>query len=216
MENAIVDILKRLARADAATKELTAQVEAQSLLLAALMLTVGKGSSSVMATNIEKAILSAASASEEILRSDAELLMTHFVRLITVSQFIEANGDEANSKEEATAKDESTANDGAYADVEETATIEATANDKTISSGGAYADVEETANIEAAMNDKTIASGGAYADVEETANIEAAMNDKTIASGGAYADVEETANNEVNGDDEANANNEVTTPTNNK
>jgi hypothetical protein len=168
MENAIVDILKRLARADAATKELTAQVEAQSLLLAALMLTVGKGSSSVMATNIEKAILSAASASEEILRSDAELLMTHFVRLITVSQFIEANGDEANSKEEATAKDE------------------------------------------------TIASGGAYADVEETANIEAAMNDKTIASGGAYADVEETANNEVNGDDEANANNEVTTPTNNK
>jgi len=162
MENAIVDILKRLARADAATKELTAQVEAQSLLLAALMLTVGKGSSSVMATNIEKAILSAASASEEILQSDAELLMTHFVRLITVSQFIEANGDEANSKEEATAKDESTANDGAYADVAATA------------------------------------------------------NDKTIASNGAYADVEETANNEASGDDEANANNEVTTPTNNK
>src|SRR5471030_207997 len=90
MKNLIIDILKKLAKADAATKELTAQVEAQSLLLAALMLTVGKGSSSVMATNIQKAILSAASASEEILQTDVDLLMTHFVRLITVSQFIEA------------------------------------------------------------------------------------------------------------------------------
>jgi len=142
MENVIVDILKRLAKADAATKELIAQVEAQSLLLAALMLTVGKGSSSVMATNIEKAILSAASASDEILQSDVELLMAHFVRLITVSQFIEANGDEANSKEEATAKDESTANDPAYAEVEATVNHEATADD------ASYADVEATANNE--------------------------------------------------------------------
>ncbi|NDL65912.1 anti-adapter protein IraP [Acerihabitans arboris] len=95
MRNLVIDILKKLAKADAAAKELTAQVEAQSLLLAALVLTVGQGSSSVMATNIEKAILSASSASEEILQSDVDLLLAHFVRLISVSQYVEVNGEEA-------------------------------------------------------------------------------------------------------------------------
>lgn len=94
MRNLIIDILRKMAKADAAAKELTAQVEAQSLLIAALVLTVGQGSSSVMATNIEKAILSAASASDEILQSDVDLLLAHFVRLISVSQFVEINGDE--------------------------------------------------------------------------------------------------------------------------
>ncbi len=47
-----------------------------------------------MATNIEKAILSAASASEEILQTDVDLLLAHFVRLISVSQFVEVNGEE--------------------------------------------------------------------------------------------------------------------------
>ncbi|WP_413737733.1 anti-adapter protein IraP [Sodalis sp. RH21] len=94
MKNLVIDILRKLAKADAAAKELTAQVEAQSLLLAALVLTVGKSGSSVMATNIEKAILSASSASEEFLQSDADLLIAHFVRLISVSQFVEVNGDD--------------------------------------------------------------------------------------------------------------------------
>ncbi|WP_413723355.1 anti-adapter protein IraP [Sodalis sp. RH23] len=94
MRNLVIDILKKMAKADAAAKELTAQVEAQSLLLAALVLTVGQGSSSVMATNIEKAILSASGASEEILQTDVDLLLAHFVRLISVSQYVEVNGDE--------------------------------------------------------------------------------------------------------------------------
>ncbi|WP_410014151.1 anti-adapter protein IraP [Sodalis sp. C49] len=94
MRNLVIDILKKMAKADAAAKELTAQVEAQSLLLAALVLTVGQGSSSVMATNIEKAILSASSASEDILQTDVDLLLAHFVRLISVSQYVEVNGDE--------------------------------------------------------------------------------------------------------------------------
>ncbi|QWA09593.1 anti-adapter protein IraP [Sodalis ligni] len=98
MQNLVIDILRKLAKVDAATKDLIAQVEAQSLLLAALMLTVGKGSSPVMATNIEKAILSAASASEEILQTDVDLLLSHFVRLISVSQFVEVNGEEANAE----------------------------------------------------------------------------------------------------------------------
>ncbi len=98
MQNLVIDILRKLAKVDAATKDLIAQVEAQSLLLAALMLTVGKGSSPVMATNIEKAILSAASASEEILQTDVDLLLAHFVRLISVSQFVEVNGEETNAE----------------------------------------------------------------------------------------------------------------------
>ena len=97
MKNLVIDILRKLAKVDAATKDLTAQVEAQSLLLAALMLTVGKGSAPSMATNIEKVILSAASASEEILQTDVDLLLAHFVRLISVSQFVEYNGDESNT-----------------------------------------------------------------------------------------------------------------------
>jgi|SRR5476649_1645849 len=94
MKNLVIDILRKLAKTEAAAKELTAQVEAQSLLIAALVLTVGKGSSSVMSTNIEKAILSASSVTEEFLQSDVDLLLAHFVRLISVSQFVEVNGDE--------------------------------------------------------------------------------------------------------------------------
>ncbi|WP_413738617.1 sigma-S stabilization anti-adapter protein IraP [Sodalis sp. RH21] len=93
MNDLIIQILNKLARTDAKMKDLTALVEAQSLLLAALVLTVGKGSSSVMSVNIQKAISSAKEASEEIMQSDADLLLAHFVRLISVTQFIEANAE---------------------------------------------------------------------------------------------------------------------------
>jgi hypothetical protein len=142
MKNLIIDILKKLAKADAATKELTAQVEAQSLLLAALMLTVGKGSSSVMATNIQKAILSAASASEEILQTDVDLLMTHFVRLITVSQFIEANGDEANMDDLANAHDQ------LIADKEVSADDDANSKDPSTAKGQSNPNDQPSANDE--------------------------------------------------------------------
>ncbi len=99
MNDFIIQILNKLARTDAKMKDLTALVEAQSLLLAALVLTVGKGGSSVMSVNIQKAISSAKEASEEIMQSDADLLLAHFVRLISVTQFIEANAEvEANDE----------------------------------------------------------------------------------------------------------------------
>ncbi len=94
----ITEILTKLAKTDARMKDLTALVEAQSLMLAALVLTVGKGSSSVMAVNIQKAISSAREASEEILQSDADLLLAHFIRLMSVSQFIEANAETVTEK----------------------------------------------------------------------------------------------------------------------
>ena len=48
MKQLVIDILMKLAKMDVDTKELTAQVEAQSLLIAALLLTAGKdGSASI-------------------------------------------------------------------------------------------------------------------------------------------------------------------------
>lgn len=91
MKNLVIDLLIKMAKVDVQAKELTAQVEAQSLLLAALVLTVGKGIPAAMSTNIQKAILSATEASDSILQSDAELLLTHFDRLISVSHFVEEN-----------------------------------------------------------------------------------------------------------------------------
>ncbi|CRL44363.1 Anti-adapter protein IraP [Sodalis glossinidius str. 'morsitans'] len=75
MKNLVIDLLIKMAKADVQTKELTAQVEAQSLLLAALGLTVGKGIPASMSSNIQKAILSAPEASAEILSTDADLLL---------------------------------------------------------------------------------------------------------------------------------------------
>lgn len=93
MKNLVIDLLIKMAKADVQTKELTAQMEAQSLLLAALVLTVGKGIPASMSSNIQKAILSAPEASAEILSTDADLLLAHFDRLISVSHFVEENAD---------------------------------------------------------------------------------------------------------------------------
>lgn len=100
MKNLVIEILLKMAKTDKQLKELTAQIEAQSLLISALVLTMGKEGSSSMATNIQKAISSAAAASDEILQSDIDLLLKHFVRLISVSHFIEVNADEPHDQEE--------------------------------------------------------------------------------------------------------------------
>ncbi len=89
MKNLVIDILHKLAKTDTQMKDLTAQIEAQSLIVAALVLTAGEGRSDIISTNIEKAIHSARAASDEILQSDADLLMAHLIRLINVSQFVE-------------------------------------------------------------------------------------------------------------------------------
>ncbi|RLR18252.1 hypothetical protein D8L93_02645 [Sodalis-like symbiont of Bactericera trigonica] len=54
---------------------------------------MGKGIPASMSSNIQKAILSATEASAEILSTDADLLLAHFNRLISVSHFVEENAD---------------------------------------------------------------------------------------------------------------------------
>ncbi len=91
MKNLVIELLLKLAKVDAKTKELVAQVDAQALMLAAMVLTLDNRGDAYLSSNIQKAICSAAAASTEIFQSDADLLLRHFLRLMTIAQFVEAN-----------------------------------------------------------------------------------------------------------------------------
>lgn len=91
MKNLMIDVLIKLAKVEVEAKELVAQVEAQSLLIAALVLSVSKESKDDITTNIHNAILAAAQSSDEILQSDVELILAHFDRLLNVARFVAEN-----------------------------------------------------------------------------------------------------------------------------
>ncbi|MGD8162349.1 anti-adapter protein IraP [Pantoea sp. FN0307] len=88
MKHLVIDILMKLAKMDVEAKELTAQVEAQSLLVAALLLTAGKEGSDSIEKNISNAILAASRASPDVIQSDIDLLLTHINRLLAVTRYI--------------------------------------------------------------------------------------------------------------------------------
>lgn len=89
MKHLVIDILMKLAKMDVEAKELTAQVEAQSLLVAALLLTAGKEGSDSIEKNISNAILAASRASPDVIQSDIDLLLTHINRLLAVTRSID-------------------------------------------------------------------------------------------------------------------------------
>ncbi|WP_338561469.1 anti-adapter protein IraP [Erwinia sp. E_sp_B04_7] len=89
MKQLVIDILMKIAKIDVDSKELTAQVEAQSLLIAALLLTVGKEGASDIAENIQNAIVAASSSGKGFLQSDIDLLLTHVNRLLAVTRFVD-------------------------------------------------------------------------------------------------------------------------------
>ncbi|WP_413741844.1 anti-adapter protein IraP [Sodalis sp. RH15] len=91
MQNLISSILIKMAKVDAQSKDLAAQVDAQSLLMAAMCLTLQKGEHDSLSTNILKAITAATLASKEILRSDADLLLMHINRLVSITHFVEVH-----------------------------------------------------------------------------------------------------------------------------
>lgn len=93
MQNLISAILIKMAKAESQSKDLTAQVDAQSLLMAALFITLRKGERSSLTTNIRKAMAAASVASKEILQSDADLLLMHINRLISITQFVEVHAE---------------------------------------------------------------------------------------------------------------------------
>ncbi|KOC88760.1 anti-adapter protein IraP [Winslowiella iniecta] len=89
MKQLVIDILMKMAKMDVDAKELTAQVEAQSLLIAALLLTAGKEGSNNISENIQNAIMTAAGTSVEFLQTDVDLLLTHVNRLLAVTRYVD-------------------------------------------------------------------------------------------------------------------------------
>ena len=94
MKNLMIDVLIKLSKVEVDAKELVAQVEAQSLLIAALILSVSKESQDDISTNIHNAVLAAAKSSDEILQSDVELVLAQFDRLLKVTRFVAENAEE--------------------------------------------------------------------------------------------------------------------------
>jgi len=90
MKQLVIDILMKIARVEVEVKELTAQVEAQSLVVAALVLTAGKGDgAATISENIQNAIVAATTSGEGFLQSDIDLLLTHVNRLLAVTRYID-------------------------------------------------------------------------------------------------------------------------------
>ncbi|MEI2266475.1 anti-adapter protein IraP [Erwinia sp. CGal63] len=90
MKQLVIDILLKMAKIEVDAKELTAQVEAQSLVVAALVLTAGKGDgASTISENIQNAIVAATTSGQSFLQSDIDLLLTHINRLLAVTRYVD-------------------------------------------------------------------------------------------------------------------------------
>lgn len=95
MNNVILSIIAKISAMDAESKQLAAQVEAQSLLISALMLASGKeGGVAELVSSVTKAINSVLESSEDVLKTDAELLLTKFQEQIALTQLISTHEDE--------------------------------------------------------------------------------------------------------------------------
>lgn len=87
MKNIIISMIAKISKMDAESKLLTAQVEAQSLLLSAMLLAVGKeGGLEQIVESVKKAINTALEASDNLLKSDTELLLVQFNELLSLTQ----------------------------------------------------------------------------------------------------------------------------------
>ena len=92
MKNLILGVIAQMSKMDAEAKQLAAKVEAQSLLIGALLLTIGKnGGMNEMLENVRKAINAALDAADTPLKSDAEILLNEFNNLLLLTQLLETN-----------------------------------------------------------------------------------------------------------------------------
>ncbi|EHD20690.1 MULTISPECIES: anti-adapter protein IraP [Brenneria] len=95
MRNVIISMVTKISKMDAEAKLLAARVEAQSLLLGALLLTIGKnGGVNEMIENVKKAINAALDSADNPLKSDAEILLNEFNSLLSLTQLLEENDPE--------------------------------------------------------------------------------------------------------------------------
>ena len=92
MKNLILGVIAKISKMDAEAKQLAAKVEAQSLLIGALLLTIGKnGGMNEMLENVRKAINAALDAADTPLKTDAEILLNEFNNLLLLTQLLETN-----------------------------------------------------------------------------------------------------------------------------
>ncbi|POP47226.1 anti-adapter protein IraP [Superficieibacter electus] len=89
MTNIILGMIAKISRMDAETKQLTARIEAQSLLLGAFLLATGKeGGALEMVEAVKKAINAAVELAESPLKSDAEILLNEFNEILSMAQLL--------------------------------------------------------------------------------------------------------------------------------
>ncbi|MFH8134412.1 anti-adapter protein IraP [Pantoea osteomyelitidis] len=89
MNNVILSMLAKISMMDAEAKLLAARVEAQSLIMSALVLTIGQnGGLAELISSVNKAINSIVTDPEETYKPEAELLLKEFNEIIKVSQSI--------------------------------------------------------------------------------------------------------------------------------
>ncbi|WP_343463454.1 anti-adapter protein IraP [Pantoea sp.] len=99
MKNVVLSMLAKISQIDANTKQLTARVEAQSLLISALVLAVSKqGGVTEMIESANKAINTVidSAESDELLKSDAAILLRELQDLLTISRAVDGADEEIN------------------------------------------------------------------------------------------------------------------------
>lgn len=90
MKNVIISMIAKISKMDAEAKQLTARVEAQSLLLSAPGADAGEnGGVREIIENVKKAINTAVDVSDTPLKSDAEMLLSEFTDLLSVTQLLD-------------------------------------------------------------------------------------------------------------------------------
>lgn len=92
MKNVVLNMLAKISKIDAATKQLTARVEAQSLLISALVLAVSKqGGVTEMMESAGKAINTIIESvdTDEVLKSDAAILLHELQDLLMMARTVD-------------------------------------------------------------------------------------------------------------------------------
>ncbi|WP_323169463.1 anti-adapter protein IraP [Pantoea agglomerans] len=97
MKNVVLSMLAKISHIDAGMKQLTARVEAQSLLISALVLAVSReGGVTEMIESANKAINTVidSAESDELLKSDAVILLTELQALLSISTAVDSADNE--------------------------------------------------------------------------------------------------------------------------
>ena len=99
MKNVVLSMLAKISHIDADMKQLTARIEAQSLLISALVLAVSRqGGVTEMIESANKAINTVidSAESDEVLKSDAAILLSELQSLLSISSAVDGADNQIN------------------------------------------------------------------------------------------------------------------------